>query len=199
MLQASARGSIRPADMMQVVEEFPENALGVLSSDNGTLGAPRWRFMRLSDQAQWLTDNGLARVTRAQWHEHLAQEDVSSALDYIWESVYVGELPGIPMAAAEDVDGRIIVRDIFRTITPQAAIRCVLRLAPLNLVLTLAMRPPRELRQAEAVGRLRAGGHQAAFHCVSLTSGLIAARHVWHHIIHLIVAPKDGIFHSSAG
>ena len=135
---------------MNTVADFPEHAFGLLASDSGILGAARWRFMRFSDEAEWLVNNGLTRRTKAQWREQLAQKEASAALDYIWEAVFVGALPGITMAPAEDVEGHIVVRDMLRSLTRRAAINCVLRLAPLNLVLTLAIRPRREQRQVLA-------------------------------------------------
>ena len=190
-LHSTAGRSICPADVMNTVTDFPEHALGLLASDSGILGAARWRFMRLSDEAEWLIQNGLTRRTKSRWREQLSQEEVSAALDYIWEEVFVGTMPGITMAPAEDVEGHIVVRDMLRSLTRRAAINCVLRLAPLNLVLTLAIRPRREQRQVLTENHSDEMSQHPVFLYVPLASGRIAAQQDWYRIVHLVVTPRS--------
>ena len=122
----TAKRSIRPSDRMQVVQPFPGDALGLLASDNGVLGAPRWHFMRQSQHIVCLTERGLHRLTRAQWLLQLSRPEVATVLDNVWTSVYVGETSGIAMAPVADDEGHILCRDILRSLTACAAIRCVL-------------------------------------------------------------------------
>ena len=183
-----ARRSVRPQERMQIVDQdLSDDAIGLLTSDSSVLGAPRWRFMRLTHQLEWLTRHGLHRLTKAQWRIQLARPEVVGALDEVWASAYVGELPGIPMAPAVDDGGSIVVRDIVRSLTARAAIRCVLRLAPLGLVLVLLTRPPRVVREAVREGRLGEGNYSSGFFYTPLTSGKVAASQDWIDIIHLSV------------
>ena len=123
-------------------QEFPDDALGLLASDNSLLGAPSWRFMRFSVCPEALARHGLHRLRKAEWRLQLERPEVAVALGEVWASVYVGEQPGIAMAPAVDDSGYIIVRDLLRTLTARAAVACVLRLAPCGLVLIIALRPP---------------------------------------------------------
>ena len=85
----TAKRSIRPHDKMFTIKHFPDDALGLLASDNGVIGAPRWRFMRQSHQVPCLTESGLHRLTRAQRLHHLSRLEIATIFDEVWTSVYV--------------------------------------------------------------------------------------------------------------
>ena len=74
----TATRSIRPHDRMFTTQPFPDDALGLLASDNGVLGAPRWRFMRQSQQVACLKEGGLYRLTRAQWLHQLSRPEIAT-------------------------------------------------------------------------------------------------------------------------
>ena len=166
---------------MLAVQPFLGDALGLLSSDNGVLGATRWRFMKLSQQIPCLTEGGLHRLTRAQWLLQLSRPEVARVLDEVWTSFYVGEASGIAMAPVANDEGRILCRDIVRSLTSRAAVKCALLLAPLGFVLALATRPPRIVRQAVLEGNL----HETAFCYIALRTAREAACQDWIDIIHL--------------
>ena len=183
----TAKRSIRPHDKMFTVQPFPDDALGLLASDNGVLGAPRWRFMRQSHQVACLKESGLHRLTRAQWLHHLSRPEIATIFDEVWTSVYVTEACGIAMVPAADDQELIVCRDIVRSLTARAAVKCALLLAPHGFVLALATRPPRIVRQANLERNL----HEAAFCYIVLKTARQAASQDWIDIIHLALGVVD--------
>ena len=188
-LAPAAKNSVRPSERMESKgEEFPDDVMGMLLSDCNVLGAPQWRFMKLTQQVQELTRLQLHRLTKAQWCKKYALPEVRVALHEVWAAAYVGELPGLSMAAVMEERGIIGVRDILRTLSADDAAGCVRRLAPFGLVLVLVRRPPREMREAISQGSLGEGNRRVGFVFTPLTSAEVAGTQPWEKIIHLSVA-----------
>ena len=97
------------------------------------------------------------------------------ALHEVWAAAYVGELPGLSMAAVMEEWGIIGVRDILRTLSADDAEGCVRRLAPFGLVLVLVRRPPLKMREAISQGSLGEGNRRVGFIFTPLTSAEVAA------------------------
>ena len=105
----------------------------------------------------------MSRLTKDEWHKLWGIAKIKSVLHQVWTSIFVGDAPGMRMAAAADNLDRIAVRDLYRTIPARTAIRCVLSLDSVGLGMALYIRPPREIREAAAAGdieRVRKSGLQ---------------------------------------
>ena len=189
-----ARSSVRSVEQLGVVaQEFSDDTMGLLSSGSNVLGGPPWHFMRLTQQRalEKFPQLGIHRLTKAQWREKLALPAVAGALCEVWASVYLGELPGIPMAPVVDDDGNIAVRDIVRCFDKPEAVQCCERLAPLGLILLLLIRPSRAVQRAVREGRLGDGNYDSGFVYTPLISREVAGSKDWKDIIHLSVAASS--------
>ena len=187
-----ARSSVRSVEQLGVVaQEFSDDTMGLLTSDSSVLGGPPWRFMRLTQQLEVFTHLGIHRLTKAQWRDKLALPAVAGALYEVWASVYLGELPGIPMAPVVDDDGNIAVRDIVRFLDKTEAVQCWERLAPLGLILLLLIRPSRAVQRAVREGRLGDGNYDSGVVYTPLISREVAGSKDWKGIIHLSVAASS--------
>ena len=163
------------------VEPFPGDALGLLASDNGVLGAPRWRFMRQSHEVACLQESGLHRLTRAQWLQNISRPEIATIFDEVWASVFVTDACGIAMVPTANDQELIVCRDVVRSLTARAAVKCTLLLAQHGFVLALASRPPRMVRQTN----LDRNPHKTALCYRVLKTARQAASQDWKDIIHL--------------
>ena len=157
-LASAARNVVHPSAVLSVVAPFGNDVHGVLASDDGILGAPRWRFMKLETNVQGLADAGCATATRGFWLALLGHSERRRCLHELWCTVYSPYASGVPgtvaMSASQDATGRVIARPCERSLSVSVARRLHRGLRKAGLCLLVLRSVPKALRPLWAATRV---------------------------------------------
>ena len=148
-LAAAARSVVHPSARLSVVAPFSDDVQGLLASDDGILGRPRWRFMRLETNVQGLAEAGCGTATREFLRSVLGNSERDSCIDDLWCAVFSPSdgVPGaVAMAASQDAAGRVIARPFRRSLDLGLARILHRRLRREGLCLVVHRSVPRALR-----------------------------------------------------
>ena len=180
-LASAARSVVHPSAVLSVVAPFGDDVQGILASDAGILGTPKWRFMRLETNAQGLLHHhilgtpkwrfmrletnaqglaaaGCGTATRRFWQALLEYSERRHCLHDLWRAVYspnAGRLPeAVAMSASQDAAGRVIARPLQRSLSLTVARRLQRRLCRAGLCLLVLRSLPKPLRPLWAAARV---------------------------------------------
>jgi hypothetical protein len=157
-LASAARSVVHPSAVLSVVAPFGDDVQGVLASDAGILGTPKWRFMRLETNVQGLAAAGCGTATRRFWQALLEHSERRHCLHDLWRAVYspnAGRLPeAVAMSASQDAAGRVIARPLQRSLSLTVARRLQRRLCRAGLCLFVLRSVPKPLRPLWAAARV---------------------------------------------
>ena len=157
-LASAARSVVHPSAVLSVVAPFGDDVQGVLASDAGILGTPRWRFMKLKTNVQGLAAAGCRTATRGFWQALLEYSERRRCLQDLWCAVYspnAGRVPGaVAMSASQDAAGRVIARPLQRSLSLSVARRMHRRLRRAGLCLLVLRFVPKTLRPLWTAARV---------------------------------------------